>query len=208
MKWQKALLTIPGFNAPPIPLLHGEGGAQVSLGTPDWAVIRMPVVFTDIESLIPGTMPAAGATVQDVAYSTGQTEELFFDSLCECINPPVDAADPEPEEICFRNDDCCNSAKEGGTFICWSDPSTPVPAGGEKVKTCSDCRETYEYCNTPKDCCGGEENSLCNMDPVPTGEYLPCTPGPNDDFCIPQEVMEVPDFPVCRPKPTDPGDVH
>src|SRR5690606_35529472 len=124
------LLTLQGFNAPPIPLINGGGSAASAIDFPDWALVRMPVVFPALGYLTSGGLPAPGDGVESVSYSTDLTEELFFDSLCQCL--PFDGE-------CHRTDDCCPGSDPANPVVCWKDPAD---AGNPNdVKRCSACRQ-------------------------------------------------------------------
>jgi len=146
--WKLRILHLDGFGPISIPLIHGKDELSAAVGTPDWAVVKMPVAFPKLPRLKKGTIPSPFETVgefEDKLYSASATEELFYDSLCQC---------KEVNEGCFRSDDCCGSEAEGGTSFCFNDPSDVWGPTNTPKQHCSLCREDETACNVDADCCG------------------------------------------------------
>jgi hypothetical protein len=201
VKYKKALLTLDGFSAPPIPLIHGEGTSQSAEFAPKWAVVRMPFYLPEIPHLTPGSLPGAGDDVEEVSFSDDLSAELFYDSQCTCSAPTED---------CFRNDDCCGNAEDGtGTNVCFLNMGLENEDGTFGRKVCSGCRAVYTECNVPGDCCGGEENMNCTAESytVVVGQDCPEPTDDDDDLILCTDIIETiyPDTPLCQPKPSSGG---
>lgn len=121
-----------GFSLPSLVLIQGQSGGT-AIGDAPWATVQMPSPWVSLAHLpVPATPPTPGGV--EVPFDTSQVEEIFYDSLCTCV---------DPGGACFRNADCCPGAP-----VCFNDPLT-------EQKICSACRELGESCNTKTDCCPG-----------------------------------------------------
>ncbi len=133
-------------------LFTGEGAISMSKTPADWATISMPVPFYELSQLFI-TRPT-GAT--PAVFSQAKSKELFYDSLCSCIDSPAEEAKDDildangklvgpADPLCTRNDDCCSTVP-----TCFSNPEN------SGKNECSSCRKvtTAESCNTNTDCCG------------------------------------------------------
>ncbi len=133
-------------------LIKAEGSLTGASGPFEWGQIRMPFSFPKLQRLANGAHPVGTGEVD-----ANRVDELFFDSLCTCIDPN----DPDETRECFRNDDCCDA-----TPNCFKDPNS-------QVSECIECRAEKETCNTNSDCCDG---NVCTLDKTcQVGEcYSPC----------------------------------
>jgi hypothetical protein len=135
-----------------IDIFGGYGvGAAIPFEMLDWGTVLMPSSFLQLKKFKPAEIRAAGSE----PFDSGRVGQLFFDSLCTCVDR-FDLVPPADVEECARSQDCCGF-EEGET--CFADP-----ADGRSL--CSACRAAAQSCNELADCCPRDDYpQTCLNDP-------------------------------------------
>ena len=115
-------------------LVSFDGSTDAASGAFPWGTVRASQPFPQLARLSAAAPSGIGR------FDASQTEKLFFDSLCTCI----DGNDTSEARECFRSEDCCP-----GTPRCFSDPARSGKS------SCITCRHRGESCKEKADCCGG-----------------------------------------------------